>query len=154
MGNANESLLSEPESSARWRTMITHAFNKAAQHSFYFVDSGLQRLKLFIGEEMQVPGQQNVVFKFACGPKQNVQELAQFGIRTTATTLRNVGWNRKGRPSHLARQAKGFVPWKDGRDVVHAHCKSMPFLPDFQLGVVLHAFTYKTLSPYLLITED
>lgn len=154
MGNANESLLSKPESSARWRTMITYAFNKATQHSFYFVDSGQQRLKLFVGEEMQVPGQQNVVFKFACGLERDVQELAQFGVRTTATTFSNVSWNRKCGSSHLTCQAKRFVPWKNGRDVVPAHCKSVPFLPDFQLGVVLHACTRRALSLYLLITKD
>lgn len=131
--------------------MFVYAFNQASQHPLYFVDTGLQGLELFVGEEMQVFGQQNVVFKLACRPERDVEELAQLRVCSATAAFCNVCRNGEGSSPNLAGQAKDFVPRENARDVIYAYGKSMALLPDFQLGVVLHdctdgepfsAFTY------------
>src|SRR5271157_92899 len=152
MASVNETLVPELEPLVRWHRAITYAFNEAGQHSLYFVDSRLQNFELLVGEKMQVLSQQNIVFKLARGPQRNVEELSQFGVCPAAATFCNVCWNGEGSPSHLACQAKGFVPRKNACDVVHAHRKSMALLPHFQFGVVLHDCTRE--KPFSIFTYN
>src|SRR5208337_5439776 len=107
----------------------------AGQHSFDFVDSRLQSRELFVGENMQVLSQQNVVFKLTRRPERDIEELAQFGACPATAAFCNVRRDGEGSSPDLAGKAKDFMVRENGRDVIHAHGKRMTFLPDFQLGV-------------------
>jgi len=132
--------------------MFAYRFNQAGQHPLYFVDSGLQSLELFVGEKMQVFGQQNVVFKLARGPERDIEKLAQLRICPATAAFCNVCRNGKGSSPNLAGQAKDLMPREDGCYVIHAHSKSVTLLPDLQLGVVLHDCTHE--NPFSLFTYN
>ncbi len=90
-----------------------------------------------------------MIFKFASGSGCNLEKTAQLRSSTSATTFRDVGWDRSSRSLDLARQSVQFLFGETSGRPVDGQRQFMTLVPHFKLLEVL-----QVALPEKLTTEE
>jgi hypothetical protein len=118
---------------------LLDSVDQAVKHAFDLGNSWIQDLRLFFGEQLQVPCEQNVVFQFAGRAKRDEQKLTKFGVGSPSAAFSNICSKRSCCLPYLASQSKHFLTWENTCDRVQAQIQGVSLPPHVQFGVILHA---------------
>lgn len=118
-----------------------NSLDKPRQHLFNVRRGTLQYLSLLWSEKSQVLRQQNKTNQFISRARGYVQELPEFGVCRSSTSLCDIGWNGSRSSSHLAGQAKSFGMGICSRSSIDTQRQSLAPLPYLQFSEVLHVLS-------------
>lgn len=124
-----------------------NSLNKARQHLLNVGGRTFQHLCLLWSEKSQVLRQQNETDQFIGRASSDVQELPEFGVCRSATSLRNICWDGGRGSSHLAGQAKFFGSGVSSRRAINIQRQTLAPLPYFEFPEVLHVLTLSCITP-------
>lgn len=114
----------------RIRCAFFYGLNKLCEHFSDFGQFVGRCLPFLFRQITKFSGKQQLVIKLTCRTRSNDQKSGKFGIGITATSFRNIGRHRRGRPPHLACQPEQFLAWKPLRKTINIKRKLMTSLPN------------------------
>ena len=118
-----------------------HTLNQSSKHLLHIDSCPIQSLRVFGRQKSQILRQQKKVNQLVCRSGCDVRKLPKFGVRSSSTSFRDIGWNRRGGPRHLADQTKSLGIWIPDGGAVNTQSEQMALLPEFQELEVLHRET-------------
>lgn len=130
-----------------------NSLDKARQHLLNVRRRTFQHLCLLWSKKSQLPRQQNKTNHFIGRARGYVQELPEFGICRSSTSLSDIGWNGSRSSSHLAGQAKSFGTGISSRRAINTQGQSLAPLPHFDFPEVLQVISQLSVIPAIAILD-
>lgn len=128
-----------------------NSLDKARQHLLNVRRRTFQHFSLPWSEKPQILGQQNETNQFVGRAGGYVQELPEFVICGSTTSLRDICRDGGRGSSHLAGQAKFFGRGVSSRRAINTQLQALAPLPNFEFPEVLHVLSQFCFIPASLI---
>ncbi len=109
------------------------------EHALYLLCISGEGLVRAGAEEIEIVGQEQVVFELAARAHRHQHEAPQFGVATSSATFRDIGRNRRRTPTKLRHQAVSLLPRKPPGSPVHVQHEAMTLLPSSNTPKISHA---------------